>query len=272
MATTTAQNAERLSREFIHAYWGADIDRVAAMLADDFVWIGAQDDEYSMDKETAVAEFRAVAHNFKRVVLTEEEYHCIHSTRSLSIVIGQYLGYTDPQLEMLFSAKQRLTLIWRKGPDGNLLLAHYHVSNPLDAVDPGEKFPKRYAQETFRYVNAMVRQRDASSMCPVRDTEGVLHLIQPFDIEYLEAMRQCTVVHGPNGEFKVRMGIAELADKISGDTLHCLVRAHKSFVVNAMFVISIGRGSLVMESGATVPISPKRSQEVCEAIERARLA
>ena len=271
MPTTSRQRAEQLTRDFAHAYWDADIDRVETMLADDFIWIGAQDDEFALDKAASVEEFRKVAQNFKRVVLAEEEYKCVLSGGGLHVVVGQYLGYTDPQLEMLFAAKQRLTLVWREGPDGTMLLAHYHVSNPLDAVEPGEKFPKKYAQETFRYVKALSQQRGHSSTCSLRDSNGVLRLVRPFDVEYLEAMQKSTLVHCAGGTFKVRIGITDLIGKLSGDSVHCFVRTHRCYAVNALFVVNLRPGTASMVSGAEVPVSTRRTREVREDIDRARL-
>lgn len=268
---SSGERAEELTREFVHAYWDADMDQVATMLDSDFVWIGAQEDEYAMARDEAVDEFRAVAHNFKRVILSEEDYHCVLSSGDLHIVVGQYLGYTDPQLEMIFAARQRLTLIWREHPDGTMLLAHYHVSNPLDAVEPGEKFPKRYAQQTFRYINSLMRQRGEECTRSIRDARGVLRLVQPFDVEYLEARRKSTIVHCSNSEFRVNMGITQLTEKLSGDTLHCFVRVQRGYAVNALFVVNTRGGTVTLVSGASLPVSPGRVREVRDEIERARL-
>ncbi|MCH3942701.1 MAG: LytTR family transcriptional regulator [Atopobiaceae bacterium] len=272
MLNSAQRRAEQLTGEFVHAYWDGDIDRVETMLADDFMWIGAQEDEYALSRDAAVEQFHAIARNFRRVILAEEEYHCIFSSGNVHVVLGQYLGYTDPQLEMLFAARQRLTLLWREGSDGTMLLAHYHVSNPLDAVEPGEKFPKRYAQETFKYVNALATQRGVESTYRLRDMGGVDHLVKPFDIEYLEADRKLTVVHCSEGSFSVRMGISGLVEKLSGDKLHCFVRVHKSYALNALFVVNFTRTSAIMVSGAEVPLSPGNASEVRERIGKARLA
>lgn len=254
--------ALRLSREFLHRFWAGDAAWCRHIITPDFVWIGSLTEEFGQNAQAFMKEYDSIMSYSPRVVISDEEYHTLPSIDGkIFIVIAQYLGHTDPASGTTFSDRQRLSLIWRATPDG-LRLAHYHVSNPLKATIGNEPFPTSFARETYRYTKALSQQMSSDATCELRDVEGNLNLLRPADITYLEAQRQSTVVHCMSRSFRVRSGITDVARRINTDSSDMLVRTHRSYAVNVLYVDRIGRTAVHLTTDKEIPLSAQRHAEV----------
>ncbi len=257
-----------LSREFVHRFWDGDIEWCFGRLAPDFSWIGAQCEQFDMGRDTFRVVHAQVAREIPNIILVDEEYRCLpFSAQGVFVVIGQYLAYTDPASDMIAADKQRVTLVWQRGEDG-FMLAHYHVSNPLKPSLLGEVFPVSFAKETYRFMLARAQQVDFRSSCELRDVEGSTHFMHLSDVVYLEASKQSTVVHCLESSFRVRGGISDIASQLDSAALGMLVRTHRSFAVNALYVERIDRDAVVMTTGAKLALSARRRAEVRSASSR----
>ncbi len=259
-----------LSREFLHRFWEGDTAWCFNALAPDFLWIGAQCEQFCMDRDTFHVVHAQVMRQIPGIVIIDEEYRCLPlDAENLFVVLLQYLAYTDPASTMIAADKQRGTLVWRRGEDG-FKLAHYHVSNPLKPSLLGEVFPVSFAKETYRYMLARAQQVDSHSACELRDVEGSTHFLRLSDVVYLEASKQSTVVHCLKSSFRVRGGISDISAQIDAASLGTLVRTHRSFAVNALYVERIDRDAVAMTTGVKLPLSARRRVEVEERIIAAR--
>lgn len=259
-----------LSREFVHRFWDGDIEWCFGCLAPEFSWIGAQCEQFDMARDTFRVVHAQVAREIPGIILADEEYRCLPlPARDVFVVVGQYLAYTDPTSGMIAADKQRVTLVWRQG-EGGFELTHYHVSNPLKPSLLGEVFPVSFAKETHRYMLARAQQVDLRSACELRDVEGSTHFMHLSDVVYLEASKQSTVVHCVESSFRVRGGISDIASKLDAASLGTLVRTHRSYTVNALYVERIDRDAVMMTTGAKLPLSARRRTEVEELIVAAR--
>ncbi len=70
--------------------------------------------------------------------------------------------------------------------------------------------------------------------------------------------------------FRVRGGISDIASKLDAASLGTLVRTHRSYAVNALYVERIDRDAVMMTTGAKLPLSARRRAEVEELIVAAR--
>lgn len=266
-SSCTEATALELSREFVQRFWAGDSDWCAHIITPDFVWIGAQAEQFGQGAEEFNAVYSQVMQHAPRVITCDEEYEALPSDGKTFVVIAQYLGHTDPASSTAFADRQRLTLVWRATTDG-LRLAHYHVSNPLRATVESEPFPTSFARETYRYALALTQQRGSDSVCELRDAEGCLNVLRLADVAYLEAQRQSTLIHCLNRQFRVRSGISDTAARIDPNNTGALARTHRSFAVNALYVERIGRDTVLLTTGNEVPLSARRRAEVEEQVAR----
>lgn len=206
----------------------------------------------------------------RAIALTQEEYRPLLLSEDMVIMAGQYLVYSDPTMSMVFASRQRLTLVWCAGEDGELRLGHLHASNPLTVARPNEPFPVGYARETYRYAMVMANQKSYQNSSELCDVNGNVQMVRLSDVVYLEASRQSTIVHCLSKVFRVRDGIARVAQTLSGKTGRGLVCVHRSYYVNALYVDTIRRGDILLTDGQVVPISTRRYAEACAAIASAR--
>lgn len=259
-----------LTREFVHRFYNGETDWICRMLTPDFTWIGAQEEQYCFDIDMFRKTHAAICEAMPRCVMTQEEYRPVLTGEDMVIVIGQYLAYTDPTMSMVFASRQRLTLVWCAGEDGDLRLGHLHAFNPLTVNQPGEAFPIGYARETYRYAMVMANQKSYQNSSELRDASGNIQMVRLSDVVYLEASRQSTIVHCLSKVFRVREGIARVSRTLSGKTGRGLVCVHRSYYVNALYVDTIRREDVLLTNGQAVPISTRRYAEACSAIAQAR--
>lgn len=260
--------ALELSREFLHRFWAGDANWCKRILSPDFVWIGALAKEFGQSLEPFLKEHDSIISYSPRVIISDEEYHVLpSSSKRAFVVIAQYLGHTDPASGTAFSDRQRLSLVWRATPDG-LRLFHYHVSNPLKATIGAEPFPTSFAKETYRYAMALSQQHGRDATHELRDVEGNLNLLRLADVTHLEAQRQSTIVHCVSRTFRVRSGITDVAKRIDPETNGALVRTHRSYVANALYVDRVGRDTVHLTTGEELPLSAQRRSEVEAQVKR----
>lgn len=267
---TLEEEALTLTREFVRRFWDGDVDWCSSVVAPDFTWIGAQAEQFDMNPTVFRVVHASVAQQMPNVIIVDEEYRSLPiADTGVVMVLCQYLGYTDPSSDMVMADKQRSTFIWRRGERG-MELFHQHVSNPLKPVMCGEAFPVSFAKETHRYMIARARQLDVRNTCELRDVDGSTHFMNLSDVVYLEANRQSTVVHCLDSSFRVRGGISDIAAKLDSASLGVLIRTHRSYAVNALYVERIDRDAVVMTTGAKLALSSRRRLEVEEAVVAAR--
>lgn len=264
-------NTVDLSREFSHRFWEGDTAWCCDHLAENLTWIGARDRQFGR----GIAQFKqklAMFHSLMpKSILSDEAYALVAESAHLHVVAGSYTCHTNPAARSVFAARQNVTFVWRiEGKNRGLV--HLHHSIPADVHAGDGEEPGRRSHETIRYAEAVNGQQNADAMYELRDVQGILHLLRLADVMYLEASRQSTVVHCVKHSFRVRRGISDLAQTITGGRECGLVRVHRSYFVNALYVESISPDSLTVLGGTWVPLSSQRRVQATEEINRIRRA
>ena len=88
-ATHADRAAVKASRTFTHIFWNGDTDACCALLAPDFVWVAAQEEQYNYDVRQFRAAHKAIFQTMPRAILMQEEYQEILHEGRLHVVIGQ---------------------------------------------------------------------------------------------------------------------------------------------------------------------------------------
>lgn len=87
----------------------------------------------------------------------------------------------------------------------------------------------------------------------------------PFSkITYIEAQKQYVLVHTDAREYRMKASLADTEKELDEYFFKC----QRSFIVNLRHVLRIGNDSVVLKSGADVPISRGMSQKIAKEIIR----
>lgn len=260
--------AEAFVRTLVHKFWEGDEEFFGSVLADDFIWIAAQDDQYCLDSAASLDMYRHLMSSLPSTVLIDEDYAAVSMQGSITVVVGSYYGINSPDSGTAFSARQRLTAVLRDSQEPlGFELVHLHVSNPVSLSKKGEFFLVGFSREAYRYVRMLASQyRDRESV-EVREIGGATHVLRIFDVVYLEADRQYTVVHCLNKSLRSRMGIGHLSQRFPKDRFF---EVRRGCVVNILHVISWDADNVMLTGGVEIPIPARRSTEVRAKIEELR--
>lgn len=248
-----ADEALSLTKEFVHRFWNGEVAWCVDRLAEDFLWIGAQEDQSIVPRDEFRRQMEEITRTRPRVVLANERYVPIVANATLCVTAGSYLGFSDPASGQVLAQEQRFTFVW-DAAGSSPKIRHYHVSNPLQIAVDDESFPARMGRQTYRYVEAILRQRSRKDSIVVHDVQGAAHLVQPDSIVYAEARKQHTLLHCANADVVLYGCMGGVLDRLDVN----LVRVHRSFAVNPRHVERLDKRSLVMDDGSVIEVPTKR--------------
>ena len=252
-ASSFVDEALSLTKEFVHRFWNGEVAWCVDRLAEDFLWIGAQEDQSIVPRDEFRRQMVAITRTRPRVVLANERYVPIVASEAFCVTAGSYLGFSDPSTGQVLAQEQRFTFVWDvAGPAPKI--RHYHVSNPLQIAADDESFPTRMGRQTYRYVEAILRQRSRQDSIVVHDVQGIARRVQPDGIVFAEARKQHTLLHCANADIVLYGCMGSVLNQLKLN----LVRVHRSFAVNPRHVERLDKRNLVMDDGSVIEIPTKR--------------
>ena len=263
-----ARAAEAFVREFMHRFWAGDTSYFEGALADDFVWIAAQEDQYRLDRGESLELYRNLMQGVPEVVLVDESYETIASEGGVTVVTGWYSSINNPETGSAFSSRQRITLVLRDASgEPSFRIVHMHMSSPITIARKGEYFPVGFSREAYRYVRMLASQYTDRDSIEVREIGGATHVLRTFDVVYLEADRQYTVIHCLSKTLRARQGIGQLSKKFPTDRFF---EVRRGSIANILHVVSWNADVVKLTGGVEIPIPVRRSMKVREKIEELR--
>ena len=115
-ATLSQQVMER-TITFVHDFYDAKSDLVEQVLADDFVWMGAQPDQYTHGKPEFMQIYEAIMREAAHVRIFDLAYTLDALEPAgrprIALATVSYFGSTDPTQGQIFADQQRCTFVWR---------------------------------------------------------------------------------------------------------------------------------------------------------------
>ena len=261
------RRAEGFVHEFVHHFWSADEGFFMGSLEEDFTWIAAQDDQYLLDPGESLVIYRQLMASVPDVVIIDEDYRAVVCEDGAVVVVGSFYGINDPGSGTAFSARQRVTAVLRERPAGGFGVVHLHISNPVSLSKKGEYFPVGFSREAYRYVRMLASHYSDRASVEVREIGGATHVLRTFDVVYLEADRQYTVVHCLNKTLRARQGIGVLSKLFPSNRFF---EVRRGSIVNILHVLSWNAAEVTLTGGVSIPIPARRSTEVRERIEELR--
>lgn len=229
--TTTGE----LTRRLVHAICRNDSRWIRSVADEDFRAIGLLRDQYMITLDDMLD----VLDTMPKALISRETYQQVVCSGDISVDTGRFTAYTDLRDRMALVDIHRITAVWRLRDEG-WRLAHLHYSNEPRSMPGGERSPMSMASEAYRYLELLTAQRNRRNTRRIRDVEGKTHLMALADVVYLQAMGQSTVVHGSSDTFRVHETLGRVARQYGLDERYGYVRVHRSYLVNVLYVVSVG--------------------------------
>lgn len=227
--------------------WACKAGRCASYLSEAFSFVGPFDNMVGFGMPEFIQCCRRARSVARPLAFNIDTAQVVHDDVDTSVVL--VIGGISPTGGRPI-AHGRCTLVWRREASG-IKLVHLHVSIPT-------------LQRTGTDVQSLVVPSSGTGTTAydkptfIRDVRGTTHVIDSNQTTYLEASHQYVIVHQRSDSFKVRRSLTNLLSQLPT----CFVRVHRSYVVNALLVVSM-RGSLItLVSGDTVSVPSKRVREV----------
>ena len=254
MGRSTITEAEiiQMTLENVRSFYNRDPAVTTMPMTDNFVWIGSNDFQWCEGLEEF---YRVTKREYEEpsVMLTDEEYHLLFHERNVWIVYGRYKVSTTLEDGSIIHAHVRGTYVWRR-INGVLKLAHVHGSHaqdiPLNQIMP---LPESLTVDTryFEYMKHLDTRKADSEKLAFRDSEKNHHYLFPYEILYLKAALQRTVVYTKDSCFQISGILTDHEKKLP----NIFRRIHKSYIVNTMFIDHICRYQVFLKGGQELPVS-----------------
>lgn len=256
-AFTEAQIIQK-TLENVRSFYNRKQEIAALPTADDFVWIGAYDSQWSEGRDQ-FAELAGIEHEEFPILLSDEEYHLLFHERNVWVVYGRYKVTATKEDGSVFHVHVRGTYVWRM-VNGELKLAHVHDSHgDMPTGQQASEAGQYLADADFlEYMKHMDMQKANQEKIVFRDKEKNYHYLFPSDILYLKAAAQYSIVHTKSDRFKTWGLLADFEKKVP-ETFR---RIHKSYLVNTMYIDSVRRYRAFLTDGQELPIGKERYMEL----------
>lgn len=83
-----------LTKELVHRFWNGEVAWCVDRLAEDFLWIGAQEDQSVVSRDEFRCQMEEITRERPRVVLAGERYVPVAAAAELCVTAGSYLGFS----------------------------------------------------------------------------------------------------------------------------------------------------------------------------------
>lgn len=259
MVKKLAQQAMDLTRKILESYWAGNMELLAEHMHPDILWIGSMDSEYIRGAEEMRKRLEENQQAMPPCHLEQQEYEVASNVGGTCVVAGRYTGYTDPGAEIMLSEKQRVTFVWVHEKE-KLWIRHIHLSNTLHIQEEDERFPTKAGEDTYRYLQRVLADRDGGEQLRIKDCMGVMRILDYSDICFIRADHNYCLVRsmGYEEEIRVRKNISGFAKELPEK----FVMVSRSCCVNMDYAQSLDGRSLRLLEGTEISIPEKRLADI----------
>ena len=232
--------AAELTKKIIHSHFDRKIEPVMKLLDENVTWIGPCD----FQKADSAEEFRNISepeYNEKPFVLDHDEYNVTACDENMCVVSGSCCVAGVSKKRHIITAKLGFTFVWLIRGE-QLKAVHIHVSNTKTSAAENEN-------------NAVPRRKDYTGRVSVKAKDKKIYSISPEDVLYIKAEGQYSKIFLKDGrELVTRISLSDMENIFSSN----FIRAHKSYVVNAAYVVECKYVKILLVDVTIIPASKER--------------
>lgn len=265
MRLNNVEELIQITLECIERFWQLDVEYVISYFHQDILWVGLAKEQYKVGYDAAVEDFRSILKELVPCKIINPTFAVVQNNRGCITIVGSYVTVCDKDSDYNMQANQRATFTWERSDDGNMLIKHIHISNPMGklALAEGERVPNSIGEMTRDYMRCRLAIADERERIVLRDFNEATHFLAPSEIAYVEADRRYIIVHPIIGEpIHCRVSIGEFADVAPIEFLS----VHRSYIVNIHYVTAIQPYEVVMANGDALPVPVKKYVEIRQTI------
>lgn len=242
-----------LSKDVINSFYGRNIEKNIDYLAEDFMWIGAFDFQYTLSKTDFLGIVQSEL-NSNPFVMMDEEFFVLSKSTTSYVVCGKFKLFAQTNNELTIKTHTRMTIIWKYVGD-ELKIIHIHGSNAQDIslYDPNPSAKLHPANDFFSSIT-LLNIDDSEEKIGFRTIDGKYKYFLKSEIQYLEANMQSTFVHTIHGCTEISGLLLENSKKLPEN----FYRIHKSYIVNCSLVSYIERYKATLSDDTKLPISKEK--------------
>lgn len=261
MKTLTSAERDLLenSKRAVHLYFERDMKNFADLLADDFIWIGSYNFQYTNRKSDFLKASEKEGKE-QPAQISEEEYHLLSHENNLWIVYGCFSASAFDQSGKLLYTHQRLTMVWKK-EHNSLKLLHINCTMARDIMlETALPIQEKLLPETrwFDYIRQLEQSRDETPVF-IKDIEGENHYLLPSEIFYAHAENKYSMIY----TFRQTIHSCHTLQQLL-KTVPQLLQVHKSWLINPAYLLRIRRYSITLSRGIEIPVGKSRYNEIIE--------
>lgn len=242
----------KLSKDVVTSFYNRDIEHSIHYLADEFLWIGAFDFQYTRNKEEFINVIQSELHSLPFYML-DEEFFLLSKSPSTYIVCSKFILTAKTTTNDIIRTHTRLTIIWKYIGD-ELKLFHIHGSNsqdiPLFLSMEHETFSQN--KDFFSYITATTPPNN--NKISFKDKTGAYRYFFDYEIIYLEANGKSTLLYTREKIIELSGLLSENASTLSAH----FYRIHKSYVINTAFINSLERYKVTLINKVELPVSKEK--------------
>ncbi len=239
------------TQRVLHSFYHRAPETTSSYMAEEFVWIGANDFQWCQSREEFIQTTRK-EYEEPDVMIYDEEYYPLFHERNSWIIYGRFKICCPLEDGSSIYAHVRVTFVWKKIGD-ELKLLHVHGSNAQDIPIHSSAPPEVTLTKDSSYFQQLSRMEYFGSYTQklsFHDTDGKHHFLLPAEILYLESSGQQTVVHTVTETFPC-FGLLKKYEEELGDPF---MRVQKAYLVNLSQIRTIFRYKAVLFNGEELPI------------------
>ena len=267
MNKETLDKITMLTRECLVKFWQKDCEIFLKYMSSDVIWIGAQKNQFIRGYDEAAKNIKSIVREMKKCSLTCQEFFAASNSGKCCTIAGRYIATIESENDAPLKAQQRVTFVWELTKDENIIkpeMKLIHISNPIGelSVDSDENFVNKIGEMAYRYLNDKIEYIKNEKQISVYDTDNNLRLISVFEIEYAESNKRSVLIYTTKGVIDAKIKWADFIK--ATDT--SLIKVHRNYAVNPAYVMYINKNTLIMKSGAGIPIPKKKTKDVYDNI------
>lgn len=244
-------------------YYQNELDPFFDSLADDVLWIGPRKGQVLRGKDTMI---RAWAENFIVQHFSTGDISVMTAStgrNNLEIMLEYDVLTMFPDAAPI-RHHQRCQFSWgyrRTGESESSAkcprICMIHLSNiTSDVIREGQIYADSAAQEKLDAVTGDLSSGSFSPIMPVRLENEVTLFLRPESIMWIESKNggRHSLIHSSSGIYSSTERLRSFEDKFRG----FLLRAHVSYLINPLYVLSVKRFEVTLTDGTRIPVPQKK--------------